>query len=237
MPVPRCHPELVVASSLSFELAHLSRVRRFLSGENRREMTMGIWGSLAARLRRGETVRPSPPPAAPVSLHLVPIDPGERPDVPFGIWPDDIDAVPAWRIEVERKAEHRGLTIPSYRTRRQFEEAVEACAAALREPAPRVILEPLAPAEAARTFLAWIRDQNRCGEFTDQKLKDAYAEHCFATNQTGVDDSQMRKHLIDLAGVSKGLSEKKVSGRRHRPTVWKLGPSLSKIVEDRRLAA
>ena len=111
---------------------------------------MGIWGSLAARLRRGETVRPSPQPAAPVSLHLVPLDPGERPDLPFGIWPDDADTVPAWRIEVERKADLRGLTIPPYRTRRQFEAAVEACANALKEPAPRVILEPLAPAEAAR---------------------------------------------------------------------------------------
>lgn len=198
---------------------------------------MGIWGSLAARLRRGETVRPSPSPAATVSLHLVPIEPGERPDLPFGIWPDAMDEVPAWRIEVERKAELRGLSIPPYRTRKQFEAAVEACAAALREPAPRVILEPLAPAEAARQFLAWLRTTSRTGRYTDETLSEIYREHCLTVGRAESSHAHMRNHLATFAGVEKGQEKVEGAPKRKRITIWTIKPSLAKIVEDRRLAA
>lgn len=199
---------------------------------------MGIWGSLSTRLRRGTAaIQPDPPPAAFVSLHLVPIDPGDRPDLPFGIWPDDADTVPAWRIEVERKADLRGLVIPPYRTRRQFEAAVEACAAALKEPAPRVILEPLAPAEAARQFLSWLRTTSRTGRYTDETLSEIYREHCLAVGRAESSHAHMRNHLATFAGVEKGQEKVEGAPKRKRITIWTIKPSLAKIVEDRRLAA
>lgn len=199
---------------------------------------MGFWGSLSTRLRRGTAViQPEPPPAVSVSLHLVPIDPGERPDLPFGIWPDDLDAVPAWRIEVERKAELRGLVIPSYRTRREFEAAVDACAAALQEPAPRVILEPLAPAEAARQFLAWLRTTSRTGRYTDETLSEIYREHCTVASRAESSHSHMRNHLATFAGVEKTQEPVKGAPKRKRITIWTIKPSLAQVVSQRRLAA
>lgn len=202
---------------------------------------MGIWGSLTARLRRGQVARPIPSPAAPARLRLVADNPQPiAPDLPVGIWPEDPDAVPAWIIRGEERLRALGREPNTIcRTRRDYERQVALCEAALMETTRCVpmLSDPLSPPDAAKAFLTWVRDQNRCGEYSDQALKDLYADHCQATRRPAIGDNHMRKHLLHLAGVSKGLSEERTSGRRQRPTVWKLGQSLATVVEQRRRAA
>lgn len=178
---------------------------------------------------------PLPPPAAPVALHLVANDSG--PDLPFGIWPDDPDTVPQWRIDVERKAHLRGLDIPGYRTRAEFESAVALCESALSTTkAKAVLLPPLSPPDAAMQFLRWMQSTGRTGRYTDERLAEAYSEHC-ATIGRAEASQHMRKHLADLSGADKTQEPVPGAPKRKRITIWVISPSLKQVVDQRRLAA
>lgn len=197
-----------------------------------------MWSQLRAWLRGSAHYLP-PPPAAPVALHLVANDPGDRgPDLPFGVWPDDPDTVPQWRIDVEHKAHLKGLDIPGYRTRAEFDAAVAACESALSPTkATTVLMPPLDPPTAALQFLRWMQATNRTGRYTDERLASAYSEHCAAIGRAEASQSHMRKHLADLSGADKTQEPVPGAPKRKRITIWVISPSLKQVVEQRRLAA
>ena len=165
-------------------------------------------------------------------------------DVPFGVWPNDADAVPSWRLEIERRS--RVLLVP-YRTRAQFEAAVAACEQKLASTAKvSAMIGPALPAhESARLFLKWVRETNRChssarpdGRYTNETLRELYESFCHTIRVAPSSEAHVRKHLYDLGGVDKGLDDKQGrGGRRERPTVWTILPSLAVSVAPLKKAA
>lgn len=200
-----------------------------------------MWSQLRTWLRSTGAHYSPPPPAAPVALHLVANDPGDRgPDLPFGVWPDDPDSIPKWRLDVERKAALKGLDIPGYRTRSELEAAVAACERQLK--ADQKVTQMIGPAlpahESARHFLKWVRQTNRChssarsdGRYTNEALRELYEMYCHAAKVTPSSEAHVRKHLIDLGGVTKGLDNKQTGPRRERPTLWTIKPSLAHVAK------
>lgn len=156
-------------------------------------------------------------------------------DVPPGIWPTDPDAVPSWRIDLER----RGMTLVPYRTRAQFEAAVAACEAKLMATAKvSAMIGPALPAhESARLFLKWVRETDRCGRYTNETLRELYEAYCHEVRVIPSSDAHVRKHLAQLGGVSKALDNIQSGSRRERPTIWTIKPSLAAAVAPLRIAA
>lgn len=161
--------------------------------------------------------------------------PAVGPALPIGQWPDDPNEVPAWRLDLERRANDINLILPSYRTRGEFEMAVSMCADKVAEET----IEPLAPAlppeDSARGFLKWLRETDACGEYTDERLREAYGRYCQATRVQPSADAYVRKYLKDLGGVSKALGRGPAVGKRERPTIWTIKPSLAHVA--RKMAA
>lgn len=201
---------------------------------------LGVWLRRGLGRPRSEGIALSPDQAgqdeaphtsACPAVGLVPIV-----DVPKGMWPEDPDAVPSWRIDLER----RGMTLVPYRTRAQFEAAVAACEAKLVSTLKvSAMIGPALPAhESARLFLKWVRETNRCGRYSNETLRELYEAYCHEVRVIPSSDAHVRKHLHKLGGVDKGLDNKQGPGiRRERPTIWTIKPSLAAAVAPMKMAA
>lgn len=145
-------------------------------------------------------------------------------DLPAGVWPDDPDEVPAWRIAAETKAAIYGYTLPAYRTRREFEAAIGLCESAEEQRRNRARagrLKPaLPPARAAQAFVDAVRSQERAGQYTAAEIYAAYLDHCTGHGLTPLSEKALKSGLDSIPGVTVAQCEAKLHGRRHRPTIW-----------------
>ena len=145
------------------------------------------------------------------------------------IYPAALDEIPDWVLMIDEIALMYGESPYRYPTRRSFAAAIAACEATLArqaEQAPR-LAPALSPHDAARKFLAWMRETGRCGQYSDGTLKDAYELHCQMIGAVPASDAHVRKHLRQLGGVSKALGKGPSTNKRERPTIWTIMPSLS----------
>lgn len=159
----------------------------------------------------------------------------ELSDEPQYVWPEDPDEVPAWRVVQEQRAAIWGITLPPYRTRRQFELAIEvaetrAAISVMPEgPAPA-----LAPSEAARRFLSSIQHDEMVGEYTAPELSALYSQHCADHNLTPAHIDFVKCELALLPGVHRKQADKRdpVTGKRQRPMMWIISPLSEMGAED-----
>lgn len=161
-----------------------------------------------------------------------------------GVWPDDPDEVPGWRLAAEIQAKLYGYRLPSYRTRREFEAMLERCRAAEEHSSTDVIHPPLPAMQAAREFVAALRAADRTGDYTVDELAAAYLDHCTAQRRAPTKDRALRIALGQVPGVWTHTVERSIDGKRHRPTIWHIGAAgetrrraLPAIPEGIRLAA
>lgn len=148
-------------------------------------------------------------------------------DEPQYVWPEDPDEVPAWRVVQEQRAAMWGITLPPYRTRRQFELAIEvaetrAAISVMPEgPAPA-----LAPSEAARRFLSSLQHDELVGEYTAPELSALYSQHCADDNLTPAPIDLVKGELVRLPGVHRKQADMRdpVTGKRQRPMMWFIAP-------------
>lgn len=178
--------------------------------------------------------------AAPADADDCPIRPSPPPrDLPFGVWPDDPDEVPAWRIAAETTAAIYGYVLPCYRTRREFESAIGLCEAVYENtrmqtharatiadrstmtgPAKSALKGPISPDRAAREFIAALRRQERTGTYTAAEIYAAYLDHCTGESRVPCSETVIKTALARIPGVTHALKEDRLHGRRHRPTIW-----------------
>lgn len=135
------------------------------------------------------------------------------------LWPDDPDAVPVWRLERELWADRLGIRLPGYRTRREYEAAVQLLEDAIPD-VSTLVSAALPPDDAAREFLGWLRDDDRVGEYTAAELSALYAEHCADTGREPANTDHVKAALATLPGVYREISDTKVSGKRVRAVRW-----------------
>ncbi len=163
-----------------------------------------------------------------------------RDDLGNLIYPDDVDAVAVWFPALAEVCRLTGQPLPKWPTRRSLDEEIARCAAALMPTVVKPPLRELAADVAARTFVAWLVANGRTGEFDSESLSRAYREHCQQARLMPCSDQTLRKHLVDVDGVSKGIVEAgKVGNRRERNTKWVVRrPSpIKQKAADARLAA
>lgn len=142
-------------------------------------------------------------------------------------WPNDLDVVPQWRLDAEARAAAHGYVLPNYRTRREFEAAVEACRQRLEPPLlavepVEIVLKPaLSPESMARQFLYHIMDHGG-GQYTNEQLTEHYFAFCRDVAQRHpAPENFMRQHLKRMRGVRVGAIETRAAdGKRYRPTLW-----------------
>lgn len=144
-------------------------------------------------------------------------------------YPDDLDAVPAWRQRQLDRAAAIGITLPRYDTRRQWEEQVELATA--RFLAAEKSSSAVAPtqasrrphlhgSEAARAFLMDLRVRGGAGTYTSEELKSAYTDHCQRCNREPTPDNILRPALLAEDGVRREIRDERVDGKRRRVAVW-----------------
>ena len=146
---------------------------------------------------------------------------------PEYIWPEDPDEVPTWRIAQEARAEMLGLGIPPYRTRRQFELAIELAEhKASIKIAPIAPLAALSPSESARRFHAYLQHEEDVEEFTVPELSAKYSEFCEHENLTPSHLDFVKAELALRTGVHRRQIDKKdpTTGKRQRPMMWIIAP-------------
>lgn len=150
------------------------------------------------------------------------------------IWPDDPDEVPLWRIEREIWAGIHGLSLPSYRTRREMEQAemlmvmgIEPVAAF----APAKLVS-LPVAEAAARFLEGLRHHADVRELSAADISNLYLEHCEAEGLEPVAVDQMKDVLKTLPGVFKQPVSSYETGKRRRTMQWVIVPAAEMAERD-----
>lgn len=157
-------------------------------------------------------------------------------------WPDDWDAVPGWRLAAEERALDIGLTLPAYRTRRDFEAMVALIDARLQvqdeaaappvEPvaAPVDPLPPLPAVEAASEFLEHLRAKG-FGRYTNESLTEEYLRFCRAINRTPAPENFVRQKLRRMVGItSRMVDDRDDLGKRVRWTQWTVVPFSTEAV-------
>lgn len=81
---------------------------------------------------------------------------------------------------------------------------------------------------AAERFVEWLRVHGHTGEIKSQKLADLYRDHIHDQDVRAIADNTLRRALISLPGVRKGVPTRGTSagnGRHgYRPTVWIIDP-------------
>lgn len=181
----------------------------------------------ARGMRRGHTggggaiARALPPP---VVVH----DDGD--DLADGVWPEDVDATPAWLARQLARAGDRGIVVPQIRSRRDLDAAIERCRLAIAPPVPVAVetepLPELGGAESAERFLAHLRETATVSvpqRFTSEGLAARYSDWC-GDGHPGAPENVMRGALKQLPGVSRSQESDKVDGRRVRSYVWTVYP-------------
>lgn len=160
-------------------------------------------------------------------------------------WPDDPDLVPSWRLEAERRASSIGLTLPSYRTHRDYANQVASIRAALAAeeaadvPAPEPVPDPvpalalpvvteLLPAlpakNAAKQFLAAARAAGG-GQFTNEELTESYLKFCRDAGRMPAPENFVRQFLRGMRGVTAEMMDTRdAAGKRTRWTRWTIHP-------------
>ena len=148
---------------------------------------------------------------------------------------DDPDREPDWMWASDLYCSIVGEERDRIRTRRQFDDAVDACRVRIEgKPEIKLAASP-APPEAARQFVKWIRDTGRCDTYSNEGLSALYAEHCAALRIAPASEAHMRKHMTDFAGAFKSMQDEKGrrGAKRHRPTKWTITPSLATVMQQR----
>lgn len=175
---------------------------------------MGIEIGRKAAVKRGQTFDG---PGTSASASLVGL-PGSE----FGVWPEDPDIVPDWRLRAEERASKLGVRLPSYRTRRQFEALVARCEKRIR--AQRKV----PPAEAASRFAAYLRSSSRVS-YNNEELADAYTRFCDDA-EIEAPESFMRGQLKRLPGIRREIRPERRNGRLVREAVWVIEPQPARRV-------
>lgn len=154
------------------------------------------------------------------------------------IWPDDLDEVPAWRLEREAWAASAGIKLPAYRTRREMEQLLDL---AEIETAPMVA--PPQPVEisvdaCAVQFAAYLREHGG-GEYSAAEINESYADFCTSQNIVPPPVDSVKAALPFQPGIHRGKIDVKVDGRRQRLVRWLIeAPSDADVTDsDLRLAA
>jgi len=86
----------------------------------------------------------------------------------------------------------------------------------------------VAAQRAAERFVEWLRIHGHTGEIKSQRLADLYRDHIHDQDVPAIADNTLRRALISLPGVRKGVPTRGTSagnGRHgYRPTVWIIEP-------------
>lgn len=140
-------------------------------------------------------------------------------------WPEDPDEVPAWRLEREDWARGAGVILPGYRTRREFEAVQAALAPPEVAPVPVPLPVPdhtveFRPADAARAFLMWLRQDDMTGEYSAAEINALYDQWCADRGCDPAKVDLVKEELLLLPGVWKGTSDTRNGGRRQRRVRW-----------------
>lgn len=154
------------------------------------------------------------------------------------IWPDDLDEVPAWRLEREAWAAAAGIKLPAYRTRREMEQLLDL---AEIETAPMVAPpQPVAISvdACAVQFAAYLREHGG-GEYSAAEINESYADFCTSQNIVPPPVDSVKAALPFQPGIHRGKIDVKVDGRRQRLVRWLIeAPSDADVTDsDLRLAA
>jgi hypothetical protein len=105
----------------------------------------------------------------------------------------------------------------------------EAAQAAVGAPVPASDATPAqppscqgeAPADAAATFVAWLRNTGRHGQYNSDELESLYFAHCEERGTARLPAHVLRAHLSGN-GVHRRKVDVKVNGKRSRPTLWQI---------------
>mgnify|MGYP003322841072 FL=1 len=152
------------------------------------------------------------------------------------IWPDDPDEVPAWRIEREAWALSIGVTLPSYRTKREWMQAEDL---ATMSCSPLIVTQ-IAPEESiedvARAFLAHLRERNE-GPMSAKRVTEVYSDWCEDTARAPRSVDQVKAVVALLPGVARSMADQRVNNRRRRVVMWDFDAPYHQEAEDLRMAA
>lgn len=156
---------------------------------------------------------------------------------PRGRWPDDPDEIPEWRLKAERRAAEIGVSLPGYRTRRQFDAAVAKCTAAIEKSLALAVRTKLSPKDAAARFANHVLSLSQTAAFSSEELTTAYAEWMVSCN-VECSESHMRGKLKRVPAVTRETTDTRMkSGRRVREVRWVFRPPSMETVMVSRVAA
>ena len=92
------------------------------------------------------------------------------------------------------------------------------------KPEPVETYPPLFGRDAARQFVAHLRETGQCGSYTPEELAARYSTHARAINRQETPVNMLRKELAKLPGVIRSIKDDKgtrVGGKqRSRTTTW-----------------
>jgi hypothetical protein len=155
-------------------------------------------------------------------------------------WPDDPDEVPAWRIERETWARSVGIRLPSYRTRREMEQAQELAeidTTPVAMPAPHV---EVGIDDCADWFASYLREHG-AGEYSAAEINDLFAQFCASRGVIPPPIDHVKAALALMPGIHRGKINVMIDGRRQRPVRWLIESASDEDVEaetsERRMAA
>lgn len=132
-------------------------------------------------------------------------------------WPENLDEVPQWRLDAERRAADIGASLVNYRTRRDFDAAIAACEARLRSG-----LRKIKPKDAARMFMDSVRSLETV-TFSNATLSDAFEEFC-ASHGVTCSENFFRNDLKRQPGCRKDVVVSH-QPRRTREVTWVIEPA------------
>lgn len=144
----------------------------------------------------------------------------------YVVWPDDPDEVPAWRLEREAWASRAGITLPPYRTRREFQQHEDM--AAIDAAPPAVVSNPVALSidDAATQFLEFMIVDDRTGEFSASEISAHYAEFCEHRRIAPCPVDQVKAALALMQPrVRRIKTDQRINGKRHRSIRWVIEPA------------
>lgn len=92
------------------------------------------------------------------------------------------------------------------------------------------LLPSLPGPEAASGFVLWLRQNKRCGQFTNVQLRHAYLMQCTENKRRPTAENVMREALKQMQGVTReSVRDEKQRDRRARVAIWTIEqkPSVS----------